>query len=81
VGQSILLEYNGSAASVSVPAEVKYLSSAFTGTAVTQVILPDSLQGICKNPFEDSSVNSVIYQGTNREIQEILGRQNRLAVA
>ena len=60
VGDGVLLRYNGAETEVAVPAGVKYLSDAFSGTAVTRVTLPASVTGECRDAWAESRVTDVV---------------------
>jgi len=72
VGDGVLLDYNGTAQSVTLPGTVKYLSNAFYATPVLSVTVPETLEGVCENPFEDSSVTEKIYLGNSEAIRNAL---------
>ncbi|MBQ3866628.1 MAG: leucine-rich repeat domain-containing protein [Clostridia bacterium] len=59
VGDGVLLRYNGSETDVAVPDGVKFLSDAFSGTAVTCVTLPASVTGECRDAWEETGVTEI----------------------
>ena len=58
-GDGVLLRYNGTRTDVTVPATVKYLSDAFTGTAVRRVTLPEGAEE-CENAWDESAVTEIV---------------------
>ncbi len=72
VGQGVLLLYNGTETNVTLPKSVRYLSSAFARNCPDTLTLPPTLEGICENPFGDSTPPSITYTGDNEAIQEFL---------
>jgi len=69
VGKGILLDYNGTATAVRLPSQVRYLSNAFVYSSATSLEVPPTLEGVCENPLEDSSVTTVTYHGDKEEIK------------
>ncbi|MBR7165704.1 MAG: hypothetical protein IKD18_05430, partial [Clostridia bacterium] len=64
VGKGILLRYNGNDPAPTIPAEVRYLSSAFDGKTVETLTLPATLEGASEGALEESSIQAVLYQGS-----------------
>ena len=63
-GRGILLRYNGNDPAPTIPAEVRYLSSAFDGKTVETLTLPATLEGASEGALEESSIQAVLYQGS-----------------
>ena len=72
VGKGVLLDYNGTASSVTLPATVRYLSNAFVYSTATALEVPATLEGVCENALEDTAIVSVIYHGDKEEIKNRL---------
>ncbi len=51
VGDGVLLDYNGTSAKVTVPDGVKFVSSAFASSTVTEITLPEGVEAIANNAF------------------------------
>lgn len=59
VGDGVLIRYNGESDTVTVPAGIKYLSDAFSGTAVKSVVIPAGVRE-CENAWEETRVEEII---------------------
>lgn len=62
-GKGVLLRYNGNDPAPIIPAEARFLSSAFDGSAVRTLTLPQTLTGASEGALEESGVETVHYEG------------------
>ncbi|MBR3836839.1 MAG: leucine-rich repeat domain-containing protein [Clostridia bacterium] len=63
-GQGVLLRYNGNDPAPVIPAEVRFLSSAFDGKDVETLTLPLTLEEASEGALEQSGVKAVHYEGS-----------------
>ena len=65
LGDGVLIRYNGTTPTPIIPAGVKYLACGFEGTAVNEITLPDSLQGVCPVALERLKSKNLSFQGSD----------------
>ncbi len=75
VGQGVLIRYNGTAASVTLPEQVRYLSNAFDSSPTTALTVSDTLLGIATDALAESQVKDLSYQGNGSGPFAILGQK------
>lgn len=72
-GYGVLVKYTGKATEVSLPNDVKYLSSAFEGNEkLTKVIIPTSVETICNGAFAGCSKLAEVILANNMEEGAVL---------
>lgn len=74
VGKGVLLSYKGSEKNLSLPDEILYLSNAFDKTNVETLVLNPALSGICADAFSESSIKTLSYHGTNKEVLDFVSK-------
>lgn len=67
VGKGVLIRYNGSEESVTLPDSVRFLSDAFTGTPVRTLTLPDACE-TAEGALEESQVDTLYQKGEKKEL-------------
>ena len=72
VGKGVLLQYNGTAQSVTLPDTVRYLSNAFDSKKVKNLTLPDTLGDAAEDALAESGLEKVIYNGTNPTLKALI---------
>ncbi len=55
VGDGVLLAYNGDETELELPRRIRMLSSAFEGSSVTKITLPDSVESLAAGAFSGCS--------------------------
>ncbi|MBR5295734.1 MAG: leucine-rich repeat domain-containing protein [Clostridia bacterium] len=68
VGDGVLLSYKGKETELSLPDEVKHLSNAFDRSGVKTLALPKALESIAENSFEGSKIETIRYEGADKDI-------------
>ena len=68
VGRGVLLRYNGSAESVTLPEEIRFISNAFDGTGVRTLTLPEGCE-LAEDALTESGVETLLQNGQSLEIK------------